>query len=156
MKIDEKTSIKPFPSDERIAWFEQSYSIKLPQSYIDFLKRYNGATPITNVLKFDRQEYVIERFLCLLDNPKEHLEDGWYDLTSVLTQLDGRLIDDEELIGMNVIPIAAMFAGDFICLDFRNSVNPEVVIWDHEESEELEPVTTVVASDFEGFLAVLS
>ncbi|SFD60309.1 SMI1 / KNR4 family (SUKH-1) [Bacillus sp. 491mf] len=156
MKIDEKTSVKPFPSDERITWFEQSYKIKLPHPYIDFLKRFNGATPITNVLKIDRQEYVIERFLCLLDNPKEHPIEGWYDLTSVLTQLDGRLIDDEELIGMNIIPIAAMFAGDFICLDFRNSENPKIVIWDHEESEELEPATTVIANSFEEFLTMLS
>jgi len=73
----------------------------------------------------------------------------------VLSQIDTRLTDDENLIGANVIPIAALFAGDFVCLDFRNSETPSVVVWFHEESDELSPVTTKVAEDFTEFLNML-
>ncbi|MEI5907423.1 hypothetical protein WAK64_10175 [Bacillus spongiae] len=37
--------------------------------------------------------------------------------------------------------MAVLFAGDFLCLDYRESRNnPKVCEWDHEISAELEPV----------------
>ncbi|PJI08582.1 SMI1/KNR4 family protein [Clostridium sp. CT7] len=155
MKIDETSIILPKPSNERIEWFEKTYRIDLPIEYKEFLQNFNGCKPITNILNSNGREYVIERFLCLLDKPKENEAYGWYDLTSVLTQLDCRLIDDEDLIGMNVIPIAALFAGDFICLDYRKNINPCVVVWNHEESDDFEPVTEEVADNVNQFFNML-
>ena len=106
MKIDETSVILPIPSNERISWFEKTYRVELPIEYKGFLKNYNGAKPITNILKSNGREYVVERFLCLLDKPKENEIYGWYDLTSVLTQLD-----------------------------YRKNVNPCITIWNHEESD---------------------
>ncbi|MDN8588354.1 SMI1/KNR4 family protein [Paenibacillus sp. 11B] len=63
-----------------------------------------------------------------------------------------RLTDNEDLVGMNVIPIAALFSGDFICLDYREKKEPVVVIWFHEESEVISPVTQKVAPNISAFL----
>lgn len=156
MKIDETSVVLPKPSNERIEWFEKMYRVKLPNKYKEFLIKFNGCKPITNILNSNGNEYVIERFLCLLDKPKENEIYGWYDLTTILTQLDCRLIDDEDLIGMNVIPIAILFAGDFICLDYRKNMEPCVVVWSHEESDDFEPVTEKVANDINQFFDMLS
>ena len=155
MKIDETSIVLPKPSNERIKWFEKIYRIELPIEYKDFLRKFNGGKPITNIFKVNGREYIIERFLCLLDKPKENETYGWYDLTSVLTQLDCRLIDNEDLVGMNVIPIAALFAGDFICLDYRENINPCIVVWNHEESDDFEPVTEKVADNINQFFNML-
>mgnify|MGYP004591174143 CR=1 FL=1 len=156
MKIDKSSITLPKPSSERIKWFEKTYRVELPVEYKEFLSKYNGCRPLTNIIKTNKNDYVIERFLCLLDRPKDNEVDGWYDITSVLTQLDCRLIDDEDLIGMNVIPIAALFAGDFVCLDYRESTSPCIVIWDHEESDEFEPVTEKIADSLTEFFDMLS
>jgi len=155
MIIDENSVILPVPGDDRIAWFEKAYHIELPGVYKQFLKTHNGAKPVTNTFRLREREYLVERFLCLLDKPKENAVYGWYDLTSVLTQLDCRLIDDEDLVGMNVIPIAALYAGDFVCLDYRAGRKPCVAIWFHEESDEFAPVTEKAADDIGEFFDML-
>lgn len=155
MKIDKNSIVSSVVSEERIKWFEKTYRVQLPKEYKEFLNKYNGAKPITNILPIGKREYVVERFLCLLNKPSEDEINGWYDLTSVLIQLDCRLIDDEDLIGMNVIPIAALFAGDFVCLDYREDKNPSIVIWDHEESDDFEPVTEKIADNINEFFNML-
>jgi len=150
-----KDSVLPIPSDKRIEAFERYCRVRLPIEYKEFLKKYNGAVPKTNVFDYNGREYLIERLLCLLEEPESDDTYGWYDMEVVLSQIDTRLTDDENLIGANVIPIAALFAGDFVCLDFRNSETPSVVVWFHEESDELSPVTTKVAEDFTEFLNML-
>ena len=66
-----------------------------------------------------KNELLIERFLCLLEDSEDDDENGWYDIEVVLSDIDTRLTDDEDLTGINVIPFAVLFAGDFLCLDFR-------------------------------------
>jgi len=152
IKID---SILLIPSDQRIRGFEEYCRVRLPVEYKEFLKKYNGAIPETNVFDHNGREYLIERFLCLLENPEADDTYGWYDMEVVLSQIDTRLTDDENLIGANVIPIAALFAGDFVCLDFRKSDIPAVVVWFHEESDELSPVTIKIAENVTEFLDML-
>ncbi len=54
------------------------------------------------------------------------------------------------------MPISSVFAGDFVCLDFRiDKNNPSVCIWSYEESGEFEPVTYNVADSFTEFLEIL-
>lgn len=93
------------PSDEIIEKFERFYRVALPTDYVEFLKKYNGAVPITNVFSTEKNEYLIERFLCLLSNEdRDNLENiSWSEIRVVLTDLDARLIDDEDLLGMNII-----------------------------------------------------
>ncbi|WP_231619529.1 SMI1/KNR4 family protein [Fictibacillus sp. 5RED26] len=55
-----------------------------------------------------------------------------------------------------MLPVAALYAGDFVCLDYRNNVRePIVCVWNHEESSELNPVTYKVSDSFEEFLSML-
>ncbi|MBC6971803.1 SMI1/KNR4 family protein [Bacillus sp. Xin] len=154
MKIKNGSELQP-PDDELIQSFEDYCEIKLPAAFIDFLKKYNGSIPITNVFSHKKNELLIERFLCLLDTPEDGDENGWYNIEVVLSDIDTRLTDDEDLTGVNVIPFAALFAGDFLCLDFREKEIPSVVVWYHEESEELNPVTSEVVDNFSDFLGML-
>ena len=132
----------------------------MPKEFKEFLLKYNGAVPITYVLPFDSNKYVIERFLCLLEDCENNI-DGWYDIEVVIAQIFDRLADNEGM-GMSLVPIAYMFAGDFICLDyrkegmdFRENENPSVVIWDHEESEIDNPVTIKIADSITEFFDML-
>ena len=56
---------------------------------------------------------------------------------------------------MNVVPIPALFAGDFVCLDFRETKDLSVVVWYHEESGEFSPVTKTVAWNIAEFFGML-
>lgn len=74
-----------------------------------------------------------------------------------MSQLEERIIADENLVGVEILPIAVLFAGDFVCLDFRDDKkNPSVCVWNHEESGEFDPVTYNVTDSFEKFLAMLT
>ncbi|MWC31273.1 SMI1/KNR4 family protein [Paenibacillus sp. MMS18-CY102] len=53
------------------------------------------------------------------------------------------------------VPIAALFSGDFICLDFRVTEEPTVVIWFQEESERFSPVIQAVAQNISEFILML-
>lgn len=154
MKIKNGSELQS-PNDELIESFEEYCEIKLPTDFIDFLKKYNGSIPITNVFLHEKNELLIERFLCLLEDPEDDDENGWYDIEVVLSDIDTRLTDDEDLTGVNVIPFAVLFAGDFLCLDFSEKEIPSVVVWYHEESGELNPVTSEVADNFSNFLSML-
>lgn len=72
------------------------------------------------------------------------------------TQLEGRIVFDEDNVGMQLIPIAALFGGDFVCLNYvEDSENPSICIWYHEESYELGPAIGFLANNFTEFLAML-
>lgn len=154
MKI-KNDSILPIPSEKRIESFEDYCGIKLPTEFKDFLRQSNGAIPETNVFLYNDRGYVVERFLCLLDEPQSDDVNGWYDIEVVLSQVDTRLTDDEDLVGANIIPFAALFAGDFVCLDFRSGNTPSVLVWFHEESEDFNPVTVEVAKSINEFFDML-
>lgn len=108
------------------------------------------------MFRYNQHEYVIEKFLCVLNDSESDLTNGWYDVEVVITQLSERLTDDEDLVGIHIVPIAALFSGDFVCLDFRETEEPTVVIWFHEESEEFSPVTRKVASNLSEFFGMLT
>jgi len=144
------------PSPDSVRWFEQAYRVNLPVDYVKFLKHGNGGVPVQNVFNVNGRERVLECFLCLMEDPNEDPVNGWRDISVVLSQLDERLIDDEDLVGMNVIPFAVLFGGDFVCFDFRqNPTSPVLAVWDHEQSEEFKPYLEVVADSFSEFLSML-
>ena len=154
MDIKKNTNVHA-PSKEIIIELEEYSNVKYPTSYIEFLKRYNGAIPIDNKFVANGYEYIIERFLCIMDDPDENPV-GDYDISIVLTQLDERLTDNGDLVGDELIPIAALFAGNFVCLDYRKSrTNPSICIWDHEESDIFKPITYYITESFEKFIEML-
>lgn len=149
-------SVLPIPSEERIKSFEDYCGVNLPIEFKEFLEKFNGAVPVTNVFSHNGREYVIERFLCLLDESQSDDVNSWYDIEVVLSQIDTRLTDDEESTGANIIPFASLFAGDFVCLDLRDENTPYVLVWFHEESDDFNPVTERIADSIDHFWGMLS
>lgn len=140
---------------ERLKKVEEYSKVKFPSSYEKFVQKYNVGVPITNEFEFNNHLYVVERFLGLVNDYKTSSL-GDYDIAVVLSQIDTRLTDNPNLIGDEVIPIAMLFAGDYVCLDFRNNVDiPEVCVWYHEDSEEFSPVTNKIADNFDQFVEML-
>ncbi len=93
--------------------------------------------------------------MCILEDTENH-EMGMYDIDVNLTKLDARLITDEDLVGAELVPIAALFGGDFVCLDYyKDRENPQIAIWYNDESEDLDPSTNTIANSFQEFLNML-
>lgn len=155
MELDVNTIVSPLPSDELLDVVEKSLRVSFPEPFREFIKKNNGVVPITNVFSHNQHQYVIERFLCLLEDSESDELNGWYDIEVTIAQIGERLTDNEDLIGMNVVPIAVLFAGDFVCLDFRETEDPTVVVWYHEESGEFSPVTKTVAQNISEFFGML-
>lgn len=140
---------------ERLQKVENYCGIKFPESYVDFVKKYNVGIPITNEFVANNHAYAIGRFLGFVGEYQTSPL-GNYDIAVVLTEIDTRLSDNPDLTGDEMIPIAELFAGDYVCLDYReNADEPSICVWDHEESDELAPVTYKAANSFSEFIEML-
>ncbi|MDS9473268.1 SMI1/KNR4 family protein [Sporosarcina pasteurii] len=155
MKIENNSIIFPTPDDKLISRVEESFEIKFPTDFIDFILKNNGAIPITRFFRHGSNRYVVDRFLCLLDQPGVN-DKGMYDIKVVFSQLDERIISDGDATGAELVPFAALFAGNFVCLDYsENKKEPTICIWYNEESDEFEPVTEKIADNVSDFLGML-
>ena len=155
MKVKEDSIVLPLPTEQLIAENEEDWNQKLPLDYKEFIMKYNGATPMENTFECVGHEYMVARFLCILENIKD-TDEGWYDISVVESGICERLSSNGDFVGAEIIPIAELYAGDFLCIDFREDrENPELCVWDHEESGELEPVTYKVADSFTEFVSIL-
>ena len=147
--------IYPLPTDALLQEREVVWRVKLPDDYKEFIKNENGLIPSKRYFHFRHNEKVIDRFLAILAVSGEKAEED-YDIGVVSTQLEGRIVFDEDSVGMQLIPIAALFGGDFLCLNYAEEAeHPSICIWYHEESYELEPAIEFVANNFTEFLAML-
>ena len=156
MEFKDGSIIYPLPDDTLLSEKEAKWRINLPNRYKEFIKKYNGGTPIRDSFKCNNHNYMIDRFLCILKVTGER-DDEFYDIGVVRTQLDERIVFDENLVGTELLPIAVLFAGDFVCLDYCNSdEEPIVCVWNHEESSDLNPVTYTISNNFEEFLNMLT
>lgn len=145
-------SILPPPPPERVRLLEENFEQRFPPAYRDFLQRANGAKLVRPALRQGDGDMVIERFLPIVADPKTDPQ-GWADVAVVVTQLDERLVEDGDKLGYPIVPIAALFAGDFLVLDYRaDAARPTVARWDHEASDELSPVTEPIADSFDDLL----
>ena len=155
MRQIDQSIIYPLPTDVQLQEREVVWKVKLPDDYKEFIKKENGVIPSKRYFHFRHNEKVIDRFLAILAVSGEKSEEA-YDIGVVSTQLEGRIVFDEDSVGMQLIPIAALFGGDFLCLNYvENSENPSMCIWYHEESYELDPAIEFVANNFTEFLAML-
>ena len=155
MTQKEQAIIYPLPTEALLQEREVWWRVKLPDDYKEFIKKENGVIPSKRFFHFGNNEKVIDRFLAILAVSGEKAEEA-YDIGVVSTQLEGRIVFDEDSVGMQLIPIAALFGGDFVCLNYiENPENPSMCIWYHEESYELEPAIEFVANNFTEFLAIL-
>ncbi|WP_433583997.1 SMI1/KNR4 family protein [Paenibacillus amylolyticus] len=148
--------IYPLPTEQLLSKEEGFLRVELPSDYKEFIKINNGGIPERRSFSCNGHNYIITRFLCILEDPTE-IELGIFDIYATKSQFYGRLIDDEDLIGVALLPVAVLFSGDFLCLDFRESRNnPDVCVWDHANSGEFEPVSYPVANSFKDFLTMLA
>lgn len=155
MTIQDNTIIQPIPTDELLTEKEKKWRLVLPADYKNFIVNYNGGIPNEKSFECNKHNYAVTRFLCILKNVQE-TQHGWYDISVVESQIGERLTDNEDLIGVEVLPIAELFAGDYVCLDYRKSKEkPSICIWNHEESEDFAPITYKVADTFSEFVEML-
>ena len=155
MTQKEQAIISPMSTDALLHEREVAWRVKLPDDYKEFIKKENGIIPSKRYFHFGNNEKVIDRFLAILAISGEKTEEA-YDIGVVSTQLEGRIVFDEDNVGMQLIPIAALYGGDFLCLNYvEDPDNPNICIWYHEESYELEPSLEFVANNFTEFLAML-
>lgn len=142
------------PDEERLSKIEKTWGVRLPEEIRKSLMKDNGGVPDKRNFQCGKRTRMIERFLCIKEkNTEENY--AWYDINVVLSQVEERIISDPDLVGYEIIPIAALFAGDYLCLDYRESDTPSVCVWLHEESEEWEPVTEKIAESFSDFMDML-
>lgn len=155
MTQKEQAIISPMPTDALLHEREVAWRVKLPDDYKEFIKKENGIIPSKRYFHFGNNEKVIDRFLAILAISGEKAEEA-YDIGVVSTQLEGRIVFDEDNVGMQLIPIAALYGGDFLCLNYvEDPDNPNICIWYHEESYELEPAIEFLANNFTEFIAML-
>lgn len=136
------------PSQERLEAMEEYCEEKLPSDFKIFLQLGNGGRPVKGAFMHGERGRLIERFLPILNDPTAN-EQGQYDIEVIDAQIGERLGDDPDATGRKLIPIAAIFGGDFLCLDYRRDrEHPAIVLWDHEKSTEFSPHTEYVARSF--------
>ena len=155
MPQQDKSIIYPLPTDVLLQEREVAWKVQLPEDYKKFIMRKNGFRTSKNLFSLKNRSFLIERFLCVLENSKDNPL-GVYDIDVVMSQLDERLFVHEDILGFELVPIAALFGGDFLCLNYiEDPENPRICIWYHEESYELELAREFVANNFTEFLAML-
>lgn len=155
MPQKDQSIIYPLPTDALLQEREVAWKVQLPDDYKNFIMRKNGFLPSKNSFSLKNRSFLIERFLCVLENTKDNPL-GVYDIDVVMSQLDERLFVHEDILGFELVPMAALFGGDFLCLNYiEDPAHPSMCIWYHEESYELEPAIEFVANNFTKFLAML-
>jgi len=155
MYQQDQSIIYPLPTDALLQEREVEWRVKLPDDYKEFIMRKNGFRPSKNLFSLANRSFLIERFLCILENTKDNPL-GMYDIDVVMSQLDERLFVHEDILGFELIPIVALYGGDFLCLNYvEDTENPSICIWYHEESYELEPAIEFLANNFTEFIAML-
>ena len=156
MHIQKESIIHPLPSLDVVKEREKRWRQTLPADYKAFITGFNGGIPDEKTFQCNGHRYAVTRFLCVLTNYREN-QYGWYDISVVESQISERLTADLDLIGVEILPIAELFGGDYLCIDFRNSKeNPCICVWSHEKSAEFDPVTYQVAESFSEFLDMLA
>lgn len=140
---------------ERIQKVEEYCHVKFPDSYIMFIEGYNAGLPEANTFTANHEDYVIERFLGFISDYQDSPL-GDYDIAVVMAPIETYLTDNPDLVGVELVPIANLSTGDYVCLDFKeNQEEPGVCIWSSAESEEFHPVTYEVADSFQYFVESL-
>ncbi|MDQ0206981.1 SMI1/KNR4 family protein [Alkalicoccobacillus murimartini] len=151
MNFDDQSIVKPLPSVEVVKQEEEYWNAKLPLSLKNILIKANGAIPLEKEFSTEQSSYVIERFLCIVEDTDT--DNGVLDIDVTRTRLDERIIFDEDVAGAQLLPFAVLFAGDYLCLNYyENEEEPKVYVWKHEESSDMEPYIEFVADNLNEFL----
>lgn len=107
--------VKELKNYDNVNEFEKITNIKLPQDYIELIKKYNGARPSLKLFKtVSGVEHVVKAILSYNKEDRENIFKT-YDWI-------------KEQLPINFVPIASDPAGNYICYnkDF------ELYYWEHE------------------------
>ncbi|MCM1325755.1 MAG: SMI1/KNR4 family protein [Bacteroidales bacterium] len=133
---------------ERIKKVEEYCNVKFPEDYILFIEEYNAGQPAANTFRANKTDYTIDRFLGFISD-YQNSPLGEYDIAVVMAPIETYLTDNPDLVGAELVPIAVLSTGDYVCLDFKdNKEEPSVCVWDSTKSEEFHPVTYKAADFF--------
>ncbi|MBB1282542.1 SMI1/KNR4 family protein [Pseudoalteromonas sp. SR41-1] len=153
LSLEKKVSV----THDELDSLEKFFNVNLPFSYREFILKFNGASPEEVIIRVNSEDRVLERFLIVSEDKNLDSSFMQYEIKVVMAQIEERLTDNEDLVGAETLPFAYLFGGDFLCLDFKeDTINPKVVIWDHNESEELSPVFYKAFDNFQEFLNAMS
>jgi hypothetical protein len=111
-KLDDKASIVEV---------ERALNVSFPHLYLETVKKFNGGSPVNNVFDTDKvNERVFSNLLSFNSNNE----------SSILTVWE----DNKERMPTGVIPFGTDPGGNYICFDYRNTTEPSVIFWNHEEN----------------------
>lgn len=123
--------------DSQINLVEQELYVKLPIDFVQIIKQYNGARP--SLISFD------------LENEKEKVFDSLIDFSSNsknnIFEIHKRFINDGV---KKIIPFGEDGFGNYICFQYQNSENPNIIFYNHETNE-----VKHIADDFKEFIEML-
>ncbi|HDR4736958.1 TPA: SMI1/KNR4 family protein [Bacillus cereus] len=122
-------------TDNEIKKVEEYFNIKLPNDFIECVKENDGGYPQPKVFDIAGQDESTFNDLLTL-----HMDDK-YSIVQRYENIKEWLVD-------RVYPFASDSFGNFLCFDYRNTLDsPTIVFWDHEE-EDIEKAIYPVCSTF--------
>ena len=127
-------SEQPAPTDLEISEIEDVLGIKLNKEFLEFVRRYNGGVPESNIFRISKDnEAEVAKFIALNAIPQD---------ADFIRKSSGKYI----------IPIAYDTCGNYVCISNERN-DGEIYFWNHEFSD-LNALTTIAPSlaDFLGML----
>ena len=137
-------------TQQRIDLVSREIGVTFPKTFIALMKECDGGTP--EITSFKYYNNVIDAVVgdslgCFM---------GFEEKGCAQDHLLGHYRSEFNYLPKGVIAFAFNGGGDYICFDYRKgkkNLDPEVVCWDHEESEE--ESIFFVAKNFDAFMAML-
>jgi hypothetical protein len=129
---------------------EKNMDIKLPEEYVRFITKHNGA----HLNFFDVFDYYDESKQ--IDSVDSIAFKSLEDIEDSIQGLLRESIDDPEYFYEKLIPFGDNGGGDLICFDYRNydGDNPPIIIWAHGAPENSKRIS-FIANSFEEFINML-
>lgn len=135
-------------SNELLEIREKRWHKKLPIQFKNFVRENNGLIPEKRIILPDGSG--IERFLCIHPLLSDS-EEGYNDIDVILTKYDEFMVFSEDTVGYDLIPFAKLDRDKLLCLCYTD-IDPCVVIWSYEGSNEFQPNYLVIYGSFAEFI----
>ena len=132
---------------------ENSYNVKLPFNYVQFILKHNGARILDRVFDYKDPNYPDERGSNSIAFVQSERIQKRIDTIQSGEEPDW---DIKYRFEDGLIPFGDNGGGDLICFDYRNNRNtdnPPIVIWNHDMG--LEHRVVFIANNFEEFINML-